>query len=225
MQDILDKLSQLKARDRKHSVFGSSSHRYSLNAPLSEHEVRRIEEKYRFTLPDEYRWFITSVGNGGAGPFYGLFPLGMNDSGDEMTPWDEGGLLGEPGLPFQHSEAWNSTPDFWAGEPKPAEGISEEEEDQLWAAWDKRLEAEYWSPKVMHGAIPICHEGCALRLWLVVTGPLAGNVWRDMRADDDGIAPLQNSDGTPMRFSDWYLHWLDTSLRELASAKPWWRLW
>lgn len=223
-QDIFDKLSQLIARDKKYKVFGSCSHRYVLSAPLSEADVHGFEEKYRFALPDQYRRFVTGVGNGGAGPFYGLFPLGKNDAGHGLASWDEGGLVGKPALPFLHSEAWNLSPDFWAGEPQPAAGISEEDQDRLWAAWDERLEAEYWNPKVMDGAIPICHEGCALRIWLVVTGPLAGNVWRDMRTDGAGIAPLLDGDGMPLRFLEWYLHWLDTSLLELGATKRWWRL-
>jgi hypothetical protein len=35
------------------------------------------------------------------------------------------------------------------------------------------FENRYWSASVMNGAIPKCHEGCALRIWLVVTGEQA----------------------------------------------------
>jgi hypothetical protein len=34
-------------------------------------------EKHRVTLPKEYRTFLTSLGNGGAGPFYGILRLGL----------------------------------------------------------------------------------------------------------------------------------------------------
>ena len=35
-----------------------------------------MEEKYSFKLPKDYRWFIMNVGNVGAGPYYGILPLG-----------------------------------------------------------------------------------------------------------------------------------------------------
>ena len=209
---IIDKLVKLAAADKGFNVFGANSHRYETNHVLSEPEVRVVEEKYRFTLPKEYRWFVTTVGNGGAGPFYGIFPLGKHDAGHDLTSWEKGGLVGSPGLPFQHAKAWNLPPAFWADQPDPGEEVSEEEEDALWEAWDQKLEEKYWDLSVMQGAIPICHEGCALRNWLVTTGPLAGNIWRDMRADNEGIAPLKNANGTPMSFVDWYLSWLDTHL-------------
>ena len=75
-------------------------------------------------------------------------------------------------------------------------------------AWDKELEEHYWNPAFMNGAIPICDRGCALRQWLVVSGPQRGYVWNDDRADYGGIYPLLNEEGRPMTFTDWYLSWL-----------------
>lgn len=213
MHSIVEKLAALRTRDPSHKVFGASSHEYKLNLPLTEAEVQRVELKYRFSLPQEYRWFITSVGNGGAGPFYGLFPLEMNDDGFDLASWDKVGLIGPLDQDFKHATSWNLPEAFWSGEPDPGEEATEEEEDKLWEAWDEKLDAEYWNPNIMQGAIPICHEGCALRNWLVVTGPLAGNMWRDMRTHNEGIAPLANPDGKPMTFFDWYVDWLNSNLR------------
>jgi hypothetical protein len=57
------------------------------------------------------------------------------------------------------------------------------------------FEKRYWHSSVMNGALPICHKGCALRIWLVVSGGEAGNVWYDGRADYTGIAPVLMRDG------------------------------
>jgi len=217
MRSITEKLIELRVRDKEFTVFGSYLHRYELNAALSEEEALRIEEKYRFALPEDYRWFMTNMGNGGAGPFYGIFPLGMNDDGHALASWEKGGLVGALDEPFQHAEAWNLPSSFWEAEPDP-EGVSESEEDRLWEAWDRKLEHEYWNPSVMQGAIPICHEGCALRDWLVVCGPSTGNIWRDMRADNEGIALLKDAKGAPMSFSDWYISWLHACLNEVSST-------
>jgi hypothetical protein len=85
----------------------------------------------------------------------------------------------------------------------------------LYEAWDKVLEEHYWIPHIMNGAISICHIGCALRQWLVVSGDQQGFVWDDFRADDAGIAPVIDSAGKPLTFAHWYMSWLDERLRKL----------
>jgi hypothetical protein len=68
----------------------------------------------------------------------------------------------------------------------------------------------------MAGAIPICHLGCALRQWLVITGPEAGNVWCDDRADRGGLYPLQQGRLKRVSFLKWYRSWLNGALRKTA---------
>ncbi|PGK52022.1 hypothetical protein CN918_29985 [Priestia megaterium] len=48
----------------------------NLNLPLSEQDIRFYEKENQVTLPTEYRLFLTQIGNGGVGPFYGVYPLG-----------------------------------------------------------------------------------------------------------------------------------------------------
>lgn len=57
------------------------------------------------------------------------------------------------------------------------------------------------------GAFPICHMGCAILIWLIVTGPEAGNVWMDDRSSDGGWMPLR------LTFLRWYERWIEKSLR------------
>ncbi len=64
-------------------------------------------------------------------------------------------------------------------------------------AWDREVEAHYWNPAIMDGAIPICHKGCALRQWLVIHGEQRGFVWDDLRVDNAGIAPVLGESGEP----------------------------
>jgi hypothetical protein len=49
--------------------------RLRLNAPLPETAVSKFEADHGVRLPDGYREFLLHVGNGGAGPYYGLLPL------------------------------------------------------------------------------------------------------------------------------------------------------
>jgi hypothetical protein len=46
-----------------------------LNAPLPAGRVEEVEELIGVGLPDQYRWFVTEVGDGGAGPEGGVLPL------------------------------------------------------------------------------------------------------------------------------------------------------
>lgn len=61
--------------DKTREVFGASKHQYSLNQVVSMDNIYRFESKYNIKLPAEYVFFLTMVGNGGAGPYYGLYTL------------------------------------------------------------------------------------------------------------------------------------------------------
>jgi hypothetical protein len=157
-------------------------------------------------LPTDYRYFLTRIGNGGAGPYYGVFPLGyMDGSGDSLQPW--GGFIGTLSPPFPLTDAWNDLTG------KPADELVTLDKPEYERQFDA-FESVYWDSSRMNGAIPICHEGCAVRIWLVVSGAGAGYLWRDVRADYKGVAPLSLRDGTGATFSDWYNEWLEAALLE-----------
>ena len=207
--ELLERLRGLARSDRQRRVFGSASHDYQLNPPLAVAVLEAFEQDHQIRLPEDYRYFMTQVGNGGAGPAYGLFPFGHDDEGR----WGEVLPIGDIGQPFPHVEAWNLDASFWEGEPNAPQGTPREEEDRLWADWDQSLEERYWKPTLMNGAIPICHRGCALRQWLVVHGEQRGYVWNDLRADHAGLAPVVDKQGAPMTFTTWYLTWLEEAER------------
>lgn len=218
--DLLLRLQTLKRLDLDCSCFAAKSHWYDLNPPLSEEEVAQVEAKHGCRFPDEHRRFITEIGNGGAGPAYGVFPLGMQDRSHDLCRWEDGySLVGDLSKPFPLSGAWNLPEDFWAQQPDPTEDTPFDEQDRMNEEWDEKLELHYYATSITDGAIPICHEGCAMRNWLVVTGPLAGTVWRDLRVDNEGIAPFLNEDGTRMGFNDWYLHWVAQNTRQVTEAQ------
>lgn len=74
--ELADLLDQLRATDTGFRVFGSNQHHYQLGSTLSESKLAAFESTNRVRLPDDYRRFLAVIGNGGAGPFYGLEPLG-----------------------------------------------------------------------------------------------------------------------------------------------------
>lgn len=185
-------------------IFGAERHGFELNPVLTEKEVQWFEKKYKIKLPLDYREFLLIVGNGGAGPA-DFFKLGEVDDGFDYEVWKEGeGLVGILSKPFPHTSAWNDL----IGKPTEKEEENAEDEDEL----EKRIEEfdeKYQDNKHINGAIPICHLGCANRLYLVVNGIEKGNIWCDDRADYEGVFPLTTNGLERVSFYQWYLDWLD----------------
>jgi hypothetical protein len=193
-------------RKAKPGVFGAKVHHFQLNPPLSEVEVVAFERMHNVTLPRDYRQFLTDVGNGGAGPFYGIFPLGKTDDNFGLRVWQEDdSLVGVLSAPFPFEEEWNDL------SARPADDLADQDESEYWRQLDT-FEEVYWGNSLVNGAIPICHEGCALRIWLVVTGTQAGYLWEDRRSENGGLIPLQSPDGSSATFSSWYYEWLNACL-------------
>ncbi len=65
----MDKIKGIKEKLKKLEL--------KLNPPLPKEELAFFEKYLKVKLPDEYKQFLTEVGNGGAGPFYGILPLDM----------------------------------------------------------------------------------------------------------------------------------------------------
>lgn len=189
-------------------AFESNAAEFQCSAVMTEAEVLEFERAHGVRLPEEYRAFLMCVGKGGAGPGYGVFDLGECDEGFDFRAWHEGdGFVGTLRLPFPHSAAWNDL----AGMPEDA--LSDTDA----AAYERQkaeFEAGYFAP--LDGAIPICHLGCALRQWLIVSGPEAGHVWEDRRADFEGLSPLQMPGAERVSFHLWYRAWLDEELGKLG---------
>ena len=76
---LQSKVLELARLDRDQSLFGANvfgyGHHYRFSPVLSEEELRGFERENEINLPDDYRSFLRLVGNGGAGPGYGLIPL------------------------------------------------------------------------------------------------------------------------------------------------------
>src|ERR1700730_8023674 len=204
---ILRELTELRNSPASLTVFGSTEHRFNTNPVLPEKSVRDFEELHRIALPKDYRSFLLRVGNGGAGPGYGIFKLGEMDDGFEHKAWSENdGFIGVLSEPFPHRGPWNDL----SGEPVYDES---REDDPEWEVdYERKLNAwedRYWNSAVVNGAVPLCHLGCALRQWLVVTGPEVGNVWDDYRTDHEGLKPVQRNGRERVTFLQWYRSWID----------------
>jgi hypothetical protein len=190
-------------------VFGTDFHGFRLNPALSEADIVAFERTHHVAIPGDFREFLTQIGNGGAGPFYGIFPLGKGDDNFSLRVWEQGdvGVLSEP-FPFE--EEWNDLSTLPAGD------LVDRDESEYWKQMD---ESTYWGTSVVNGAFPICHQGCALRILLVVTGPQAGYLWDDRRSEYGGLKPLRLADGSSATFMRWYNEWLKNCLETSNSRE------
>jgi hypothetical protein len=208
--EIRDRVAQLRAAGVVHSIFGANGHRFELAPPIEVNALIAWEREHGVELPADYRDYLVALGNGGAGPSYGIFPLGMWDGlGGELVPI--GDALGELRAPFPHREAWNLP----AARFDPPDHADDDEED----AWNAQLDAEYYDPSLVNGAIWICDHGCALRTLLVITGSERGHVWADRRAENAGLVPHVGPDGRHLGFGDWYTAWLEQCLVQAAPGR------
>jgi hypothetical protein len=194
LERIKQKLELLKSKDNRLTNFGAQKHKYIFNKMVSQDTIEAFEKKYSITLPDEYKSFLTQIGNGGAGPYYGLESL--EDSLLEDLDYRETDRLTLPDQPFPLTEAWNI--DF--------DNLKEDEYTTL-------KDKEYSDPKFKSGLLRLANYGCGVSMNLVVNGPEYGKIWVDDRCNDQGLYP-DNYFGNEEKigFLAWYEMWLDESL-------------
>ena len=85
-------LKRAGEEDRDLSRFGADQHEYQLKPPASEEAVAAFEARFHVSLPEGYRDFLLWMGNGGAGPFYGLYRLGEAKPG-QLPDYSGGAVL------------------------------------------------------------------------------------------------------------------------------------
>jgi SMI1 / KNR4 family (SUKH-1) len=146
---------------------------------LSEKEVTKFEQSFGVALPDEYRCFLMMIGNGGPGPFYGLYPLDVAISSDPLPYMrnSENNELGQKLPPKILQTEFPSDDDFESVREKIAFGAAP-------------------------GTLALAHYGCGTIERLVISGKAAGSMWFDVSFDGRGIHDRGET------FLDWYENWL-----------------
>ena len=195
------KLPIARRRDRNFKVFGAESHKYKIKKPATLQNVKAFESKYSLTLPPSFRAFVLEVGNGGvsyansgAGPHYGIYPLGKyaNDLGINPKKLNQNCIL-EPNL----------TDDQW----KELNRKIEENDDIS----DEEYEIE--RSKIFGGVLPIGSQGCTYIHAIILNGKYRDKV---VNLDIDWQKPKFTHENN---FLDWYERWLDeVILNKLTDA-------
>lgn len=198
LERISEKLQNLRSLDAEMSLFGAENHEYVMERVWTPEEITGFEQKWKITLPEEYRAFLLHIGSGGAGPYYGLEK--PENGVYAVIGYDN--ELNAISDPFPYLEAWNWEVDWY----------DDSKEEEEWEA----LDHDYHDPKRSAGLLRISDFGCGISMNLVLNGPCSGEIWTDDRANRSGIYPDHYFGNTErLRFLDWYELWLDRSIHEL----------
>ena len=241
---VREKLNTLRELDARNRQFGSSSHRYELHPCLTEEEVQSFEAHFALTLPEDYRSFLLQVGNGGAGPFYGIQPLVLPT--EEDSPPEKGHPLTEP---FPLSNGYIV---YDLLEKVYEEDLEDDAFDEAYheVTANAFVRAGLTNPTLLddlrkgtvdeadlldNGMLSLCHYGCGITLNLVVKGESEGSIWCSDLGHDVGVYPLSPEHGYDVGFNEpdeegqfqssphhsfrsWYEAWLDESIQTLQKA-------
>lgn len=194
IEEIVERLDWLRQVDPDLWPFGGMDHRFQLMPLLSRRELKSACQAYSVELPEDYVEFLLNLGNGGAGPGYGLERFGYVASKSMIpTAKPKEGIVTiriKGGREVSRSELFDAegqevdwldisffnTMTGLAGDgeygpeapsrPFPLDGPLENGEDSIW---------ETLSPA--DGVWTLAGYGCGIVANLVLNGPFCGQVW------------------------------------------------
>lgn len=222
-QRIKEKLQKLKKVDKKFSIFGSTGHKYQRHL-VKVDEIEKFEQKFKFTLPQNFRSFLMEIGYG-AGPYYGVW--GLKEIETELSAEIDD-------FRKEHNKLVSPANNF---------PLTQKDLELMNERFNKDNKIIYKSSTYpIDGNITISSHGCQGYSTLVTKGEFEGTVW-DLyyEGDFDGqwspakpAICLQTSNGKirsdkykskhfpeieisnyplePVNFLDWFENWLDNSL-------------
>lgn len=206
---IQEKLAQLKHLDKSLKIFAAFRHRYQANIPLQETYLASIERETGTNLPTGYRSFLTKIGNGGVGPYYGIYPF--ETSLDMWHEWIGNYRYLSQDFPLkddcEFSDECNSPSSF--GQHR----YMLEHDSHYQECWNTVIE-KYRDVTWFRGTLSLCEYGCGDSFFIVVQGEAPDTVW--VRSPKTGIYSLK------IDFLGWYEKWLDASLErvQISNFRP-----
>jgi hypothetical protein len=199
---VRESLAHLAAGDPGDSPsLSSTAHGYRLREPVDTATLDRAERAIGVPLPEGYRHFVTAIGDGGAGPYWGVIPLG--EALDRLD-----GYLGDL-TTLGRDCPLSADVDFGelAGQPDGwDEHVARLESDPSYQAHYDRLTDTYAASPWLDGRLPLVDYGCGDWFFLVVRGPRSGTVWVDSVGGSTGLYCLE------VDFPTFYERWLRRAL-------------
>ncbi|MCE9546246.1 MAG: SMI1/KNR4 family protein [Planctomycetia bacterium] len=234
-------IEMLRKADSTFRLFGAFTHQYQLGPRMSERDVAAAEAKYGITLPDDYRIFLIELGNGGAGPGYGLQRFGFEETAvaRNSAPARLINTLTSEGHPVQYTcsafddmyydemDRLRSNPRVLAKpfplvRPWKSDNETVSEDDGEYSRWRD----DVWEPMFEHGSFQLSDHGCGMKDKLIVSGEESGSIWKFDEQDGEWIVPFGAnvlSEHVPKArhtFSMWYNEWLSNSLYQVNGLTP-----
>ena len=157
-------------------------------------------------------WFLSQVGNGGAGPFYGLYAL--EDSLEVHTDFDSPMSLNSP-FPLTQATLPNEAKlSLLEDQLEAAQEAGDEDlETELYEQYQALLFPSEWANGYLH----LCDYGCGISFFLVIVGEDAGTIWENRAVDAEGLMPSNEFGNTvKLDFLEWYQLWLEQALENLG---------
>ena len=196
---IAEKVALLRRLDPGFVWEGSEWHHHRLNPRLLPQERQGFEQAEGCRLPEAYAAFLAEAGNGGFGPWRGLWRVEW--SGSFWASVRDGARRGYEGRlrkPFPYRAHWNP--------------------DQTEATEERRQ--EYLHPQHIDGTVLLGYShdpnGTILTMLLVVNGPEQGHVWSDHRRRNFGVKPVFRRG--PYSFLAWYEAGVDFQLAHVEEV-------
>jgi hypothetical protein len=220
---LLVKLDRLRSADPAFLVTGAREHCYRHAPRIADAWLEWCERKYGTRLPDQYRRYIREVGNGGAGPWYGLQRFGFLPS-EEAAPqaffadtyreikseWFSG--TGRAMIWYMpdgtetdgfEMRFYDNLKQLTGAADALADPFPFQEDSVPDEVLQREVQSGHWP---ISGAWRLAHYGCGIDDMLVLNGPRTGEVWQFDFANDCGAARVAGS------FAAWYNAWLDGAL-------------
>ncbi|MDE5584002.1 MAG: SMI1/KNR4 family protein [Ruminococcus sp.] len=209
----MDYISEIKIlaqeglrRDSMYKIFGANHHKWQFAKPANKRTIQKFEKNMKITLPQSFVRYLTELGNGGAGPDYGIYSLEVMQKRNVFIP-----QTAQMPVMLDHS----MTDEQWADFAKKYEilddTICSDEFDTKTKEQQENLLHERLNMELAlcAGGVFIGTPGCTMNSILMCRGAATGEVFV---IDFDYIFTLQSEPYCCGKFEDWIVKKMRKSL-------------
>ena len=158
---------------------GNYVHMHLFRPVVDQEELELWEESIGITLPEDYRCYLTCLGNGGAGPHYGILPfhflLRDEYQKEAVYTWGQEQRfheLAKRRYEYELQDTFTLYEEYRSHTPEVEQMDYNQFEEMLW----KKEEHEVYEPLYEPGLLSVCDPGCSGDIGLLLNGSHRGYV-------------------------------------------------